>query len=118
MATNPLLGDVAHPWRKTARTVLQVALSLAVVLPIVAQTVGLDPEVYPWMAAVLGAAAAFTRVMALPAVEAFLRNFIPWLAASDVEAESVVAVDVKGETRAGIGSPLPTGTSVTVTKEY
>lgn len=110
---------VAHPWRKTLRTVLQAALALAVVLPVVAETVGLDSKVYPWVAAVLAAAAAFTRVMALPSVEAFLRRFVPWLASDDVEAGHVVAQVVPGEVAgsrdevvAGRAAVLPTGTPV------
>ena len=49
--------------------------------PILVQTAGLDPAAFPWLAVPLGVAAAVAKVMALPQVEAFLRRFLPFLAA-------------------------------------
>jgi hypothetical protein len=67
--------------RRTVRTVFQLALSLAVVLPLLVSASGLD-ETLPPLAIALAVAAAVTRVMALPAVEQLLQRFAPWLAAS------------------------------------
>lgn len=107
---------VAHPWRRVARTVLQVALALAILIPLVAQELDLDPARLPWLAVVLAVVGGFTRVMALPAVEVFLRRFVPWLAADDVAAEQVTARVVRGQVVAGPASPLPDGTTVAVVK--
>lgn len=73
--------QVARPWRATVRTLVQFLIAAAVLLPFVVEATGLDPELYPWLAGLLGVAAAVTRVMALPQVEAFLARFAPWLAA-------------------------------------
>lgn len=75
--------QVARPWRATVRTAFQFILSAAVLLPVVVVALDLDltrPEL-GWLAGVLAGAAAVTRVMALPAVEAFLARWFPWLAA-------------------------------------
>ncbi|MFB7375299.1 hypothetical protein ACFC0D_36315 [Streptomyces sp. NPDC056222] len=61
--------------KRTARTVLQSAVALAVVLPAVVDASGL-PATLPWVAGALAAAGALTRVMAVPAVQ----NLLPrWL---------------------------------------
>jgi len=67
-----------HPWKATVRTVFQFLVGLAAILPLVADDLG---GAAPWAAAVVGVAAAVTRVMAIPAVEAFLERFAPWLSA-------------------------------------
>jgi hypothetical protein len=74
--------QVRRPWRSTIRTVFQALLGLAVILPIMVQTAGLDPATIPWLAGVLAIAAAVTRLMAVPAVEGWLRRFVPFLAAA------------------------------------
>jgi hypothetical protein len=68
--------------RRTVRTVFQLTLSLAAVLPLLVSASGLD-QTLPPLALALGVAAAVTRVMALPAVEQLLQRFAPWLAASE-----------------------------------
>ncbi|MFJ3900428.1 hypothetical protein [Streptomyces sp. NPDC090025] len=61
--------------KRTARTVLQTAVALAVVLPAIVDAAGL-PTALPWVAGALAAAGALTRVMAVPAVQ----NLLPsWL---------------------------------------
>ncbi|HET6874658.1 MAG TPA: hypothetical protein VFH70_07760 [Acidimicrobiales bacterium] len=72
------------PARRVIRTVVQVALALAVLAPIVLDAVGVR-DVVIGGASVLAIAAAITRVMALPAVEVFLRRFLPWLAADPAD---------------------------------
>ncbi|MEE1751746.1 hypothetical protein [Streptomyces sp. SP18CS02] len=61
--------------RRTARTVLQTAVAIAVVLPALVDASGI-PATLPWVAGALAVAGALTRVMALPSVQALLP---PWL---------------------------------------
>jgi hypothetical protein len=61
--------------RRTARTVVQTAVAIAVVLPALVDASGL-PASLPWVAAALAVAAGLTRVMALDAVQRLLP---PWL---------------------------------------
>lgn len=75
--------QVRRPWRSTLRTVFQLVVALATLLPFVASGVYDDPDTAPAaVVQVLAVAGAITRVMALPQVEAFLRRFAPWLAAA------------------------------------
>lgn len=82
--------QVRRPWRATARTVFQALVSLAVLAPVIAAAVeeatGYDLEGVPFVAVVLGCAAALARVMAKPEVEVFLRRFIPFLSAAPKES--------------------------------
>jgi len=61
--------------KRTARTVLQTALGIAVVLPAVVDASGI-PAALPWIAGALAVAGALTRVMALPGVQALLPSWI------------------------------------------
>ncbi|WP_309052427.1 hypothetical protein [Streptomyces sp.] len=61
--------------KRTARTVLQTAVGIAVVLPAIVDASGI-PETLPWVAGALAVAGALTRVMALAPVQ----NLLPaWL---------------------------------------
>lgn len=57
--------------KRTLRTVVQTAVGLCVLLPTVIDAAGI-PNTVPWVAGALAAAAAVTRVMALPGVQALL----------------------------------------------
>lgn len=61
--------------KRTARTVLQTAVAIAVVLPAVVQASGI-PSALPWVAGALAVAGALTRVMALPGVQALLPGWL------------------------------------------
>lgn len=65
--------------KRTARTVLQTALGIAVVLPAVVDASGV-PEALPWVAGGLAVAGGFARAMAVPGVQALLP---PWLRTDD-----------------------------------
>lgn len=78
--------QVRRPWRATVRTGIAVVVALAAMLPALVDAAGID-EAWPPAAAALAIAAAITRVMALPAVEAFLARFVPWLAADPGPSE-------------------------------
>ena len=79
-----------HPWRATVRTVLAVIVAVALMAnPIYEAITMQDPATATGLAATLLAiAGAITRVMALPAVEAFFQRFLPWLAAGSRDEES------------------------------
>lgn len=71
--------QVKHPTRATFRSIVQGLIALAAVLPLIFATAGVPPV---GIAAILiGVAGAITRVMAIPAVETFLENYLPFLAA-------------------------------------
>ncbi|MFC4502998.1 MULTISPECIES: hypothetical protein [Streptomyces] len=57
--------------KRTLRTVVQTAVGLCVLLPTVVDSVGIS-RTLPWVAGALAVAAAVTRVMALPGVQALL----------------------------------------------
>ncbi|MFW3472840.1 hypothetical protein ACN24M_16155 [Streptomyces microflavus] len=61
--------------RRTARTVLQTALALAVLLPALVDASGV-PATLPRVAGALAVAGAATRVMALPGVQALLPRWL------------------------------------------
>lgn len=72
--------QIRRPWRSTARTVFQAAIALAAMWGLVVEALGL-PD-WAWVSASLVVAGGVTRVMALPAVETFLRTFVPFLSAA------------------------------------
>lgn len=82
MSASPAVSasQVRRPWRATVRTVFQALVGLATMLPLLVNATGLD-QTAPLIAGALTVSAALTRVMALPAVETWLRRFVPWLAA-------------------------------------
>lgn len=82
----PVPTQVKQPWRTTVRSVFQFAVALAALLPFIATGVYENIDDAPAVVAqLLVIAAAITRVMAVPQVEDFLRNFLPFLAAQPTE---------------------------------
>ncbi|MBX9392288.1 hypothetical protein K4749_01410 [Streptomyces sp. TRM72054] len=61
--------------KRTARTVLQTGLGVAVALPFIVDASGV-PESLPWVAGALAVAGGFARVMALPAVQGLLPSWL------------------------------------------
>ncbi|MFG2330586.1 hypothetical protein ACGFMM_13235 [Streptomyces sp. NPDC048604] len=61
--------------RRTARTVLQSAAGIAVLLPALVEASGL-PATLPWVAGALAVAGALTRVMAVPGVQTLLPSWL------------------------------------------
>lgn len=105
----------AHPWIKTARTIVAGVVTAAVLLPLAIQAAGIDvtAEGWAWLGAVLGVLAAVTRIMAVPQINAALQKVLG-LGSKDVAAGQVVVMQV-GRGRhhavvAGDASDLPTGT--------
>jgi hypothetical protein len=69
-----------HPWRATLRTTAAAAVALLSLLPMIAATTHLDGA--PIVVQVLGVSAIVTRVLAIPAVDNWLRRFVPALAST------------------------------------
>ena len=76
MADTPT--QVQHPWYTTARSIFQFAMGLLVIVPVIIAELGLADSI-PWVAGALAVAAAVARVMAIPAVVEFLKQWAPWL---------------------------------------
>lgn len=75
-------SQIAHPSRAVTRTVFQALVGLCALAPVVyAAASQHDPAVVTGAAAgVLAVTGAVTRIMALPGVDAWLRQYVPWLA--------------------------------------
>lgn len=77
--------QVKRPWRATIRTVFQALVSLAAIVPLISLSVeeatGYDLSGVPFVIAVLAVAAVITRVMAIPQVEGWIEQYLPFLAA-------------------------------------
>lgn len=86
MVTDPTTTQGRHPWHATVRTVFAVVVALASLVPYIIAAGNIDPEAY-WVVQVAGVAGAITRIMALPQVEEFLRQFLPFLAADPKKTE-------------------------------
>lgn len=61
--------------KRTARTVLQTTVGVAVVLPGIVEASGI-PASLPWVAGALAVAGGLARVMALPSVQALLPSWL------------------------------------------
>ena len=79
-APTPAPTQTQHPWRATVRTVFATVVALATLLPWLLAGAHLDGTVLGAQA--IAVAGAVTRVLALPAVNAFLTEYVPWLAAT------------------------------------
>lgn len=83
MGRHSLEGEatqVRHPWRAMVRTVFQLVVGLAAALPMIVASTGL-PATAAGIGAALAISATITRLMSLPAVNAALQLWVPWLAA-------------------------------------
>lgn len=105
----------AHPWRKTARTVLAGLATAAITIPVIVDELGLDleSETWAWLAGVLVVLGLITRLLALPSVNKVLGMI--GLGHDDVEAGQVLALvipEAESPDRivAGAKAVQPTGT--------
>lgn len=71
--------QVRHPWRATARTVFAAVVTALPIVPVVVHELGV--ESVPWVAGALVVIGGVTRVLAMPGVNDWLRQYVPWLAA-------------------------------------
>lgn len=58
-------------WKRTIRTVVQIVVPLAVVLPEIVEASGVSDSL-PWVAGAIAGSAALTRIMAVPQVQKWL----------------------------------------------
>ncbi|WP_280442220.1 hypothetical protein [Nocardia brasiliensis] len=72
--------QVAYPWRALVRTVFQLVVGVAAAMPLIVSASGV-PATAAGVGAALAVSAAVTRFMAVPAVNAALALWVPWLAA-------------------------------------
>lgn len=75
----PQPSQVKHPWRATLRTIITALIAFLPVLPQIAETAGIDD--IPAVAQFLAVTIAVQRVLSLPAVERWLKAYLPWLSA-------------------------------------
>ncbi|MFL0579173.1 hypothetical protein [Dietzia sp. 179-F 9C3 NHS] len=69
-----------RPWRTTLRTTIAAAWGLVPLWPVIVGELNLDRTI-PWVAGSLAVTAALTRIAANPRAEAWLAEWLPWLAA-------------------------------------
>jgi hypothetical protein len=74
----PVPTQIRHPWRATARTIVAAVVGALALVPIIATTAKLDT--IPLVAGAVAVTGAVTRVLAIPAVDGWLHDFLPWLA--------------------------------------
>lgn len=77
-------AQITYPWRSTLRTILWAVVAFAAMSPLIytAATQQEPGQAVGWVATALAILAAVQRVMTLPVVDAFLRRYLPWLAAT------------------------------------
>ncbi|MEU1432120.1 hypothetical protein ABZ412_34140 [Nocardia sp. NPDC005746] len=73
-------SQVRYPWRATTRTVFQLVVGLAPMMPVIVASSGL-PTTAAGIGTALAISGAITRIMSVPAVNAALSEWAPWLAA-------------------------------------
>lgn len=66
--------------RRTLRTAVWGTLAFLAMLPGVLELADVDTSALPWLAGIVAATTAITRVAAAPQVEVFLQTYVPWLA--------------------------------------
>lgn len=76
----PKTTQESQPWKATVRTIFQMLIGFAAMMPQLIEAANLS-EATPWVGASLAISAGFTRIMAMPAIEDFLERFLPFLAA-------------------------------------
>lgn len=80
---SPAPTQTKHPWRATLRTTVAGLIGLAAILPEIDDTVHLS-KTWPWFAGIIGVAALVTRILAIPGMEAWIRQnkLTGWLSAA------------------------------------
>lgn len=77
--------QVQRPWRAVIRTVVVAAFAVIPMIPEVAHAAGI--EEVPAVAVSLTVAATVQRIISLPAVEIFLEQYFPALAANPYQGK-------------------------------
>jgi hypothetical protein len=74
-----------HPWRAVLRTAFAILVGLTSSWAVLVQALNLNPT-WGWVTIGGVVAAAVTRVLANPTVEALLKQYVPWLSAEPKDA--------------------------------
>jgi hypothetical protein len=93
IATPATSTQVAHPYRAAARTGFQITMAILSAIPLAYSAFTMhDPALATGAAGqVIAVSAGISRVMNLPVVDAFIRAFLPWLAATPTAPAAPVA---------------------------
>lgn len=88
----PKATQSKYPWQTTIRTVFQAGVGLCAMVPIIVNSSGFDQKSG---AVVLGLSisAGVTRVMAIPQVNDWLNEFIPFLGAGPSKSQFLEDLD-------------------------
>ena len=78
-------SQTVYPNKALLRTVVQIVVGLAAVMPFLVAEIGFD-QTWPIIAGVLGVSAAITRIMAIPVVNMLLGKYLG-LGAEPVHSE-------------------------------
>jgi hypothetical protein len=70
----------AHPWRAVARTVFAALVAFSGMWALVVNELHLNTG-WQWVSISLAVTGGITRLLAMPAVEDFLKRFVPFMAA-------------------------------------
>lgn len=81
----PHPSQVRHPWRAVLRTVITGLLALLPILPQIADVANIDE--IPAVAQFIATTVVVQRVLSLPAVENWLRTYVPWMAAEGYQGQ-------------------------------
>lgn len=81
MAVQPT--QTKHPWRATARTLFAAGVGLLTLIPEVATAAHVDATV--GVTQVLAVTGAVTRILAIPGVEAWMQQYLPFLSAAPAD---------------------------------
>jgi len=82
MANTPAnTTQTQNPWRATVRTVFQAFVGLCALVPLIVAASGVDQSIGAIVVG-LAVAGAVTKIMNIPAVDAWIDKYIPWLSAT------------------------------------
>ena len=69
------------------RTVVAATVALLPILPTLVEKLGIGTV--PWVAGILAGAGAITRVLAMPQMEEWLHEYVPWLSAQPAPPQNL-----------------------------
>jgi len=87
MAT-PTSTQVSYPWRATARTAVAAFVAMLPLVPVIVPELPRGAARLAGVTAFVALCATVTRVLAIPAVNAWIHTYAPWLAPQPPEGPS------------------------------
>lgn len=79
VATKSTSTQTQYPWRATVRTVFAAVVAFSAMYPLIVATLGLDANI-EWVGTSILVTGYITKVMAMPKVDQFIRDYLPLLA--------------------------------------